>query len=183
VQGDEREHEEPPEQEQDLQAEPRPHLTYISQMSWLGKATAGAGSGRGAGPPNWAGRGRSEGRGLDGSLVRALLPLQRALLGAVGPLSSLIWVRTWSLGGRSPPARWTRWWGRGRAALPRHSPRAPAPPAYGTTRGDLTLFSQVVLIAYAAVLLAPGGLDGPYLPVVYAWSCSPQGSRARPSPR
>ncbi|MBN2195955.1 MAG: diguanylate cyclase [Polyangiaceae bacterium] len=40
--------------------------------------------------------------------------------------------------------------------------------AYGSVRDDFVLFSHVVLLSYAVVLEAPGGLEGPYYPAVYA---------------
>ncbi|HOU90553.1 MAG TPA: diguanylate cyclase [Polyangiaceae bacterium] len=102
-------------------------------------------------------------------LVRALLPLQRALLGAVGPLSSVAlgaYLVLWA--SRPPLAPLDAVVGAvALLSLATHLGRR-LRRAYGTTRGDLTLFSQVVLVAYAAVLLAPGGIDGPYHPVVYA---------------
>src|SRR5436190_1746501 len=37
-----------------------------------------------------------------------------------------------------------------------------------TTRLDLELFTHLLVLAYGAILHAPGGLDGPYYPAVYA---------------
>jgi two-component system cell cycle response regulator len=39
---------------------------------------------------------------------------------------------------------------------------------YATTRLDIELFTHVVVLCYAAVTQAPGKLDGPFHPVVYA---------------
>lgn len=102
-------------------------------------------------------------------LVRALLPVQRALLDALGPLSSVLlggYLVLWA--SRPPVVLLDAVVGAVALISLASQVVARLRRAYGTTRGDLTLFSHVVLVAYAAVLMAPGQLDGPYYPVVYA---------------